>query len=74
MHFQIILEKNGLKKIRFYDLRHSCASMLLSNKVPMKFIKAWLGYSDMSMTANIYSHLDDSEKLTSASMLGTILG
>lgn len=74
MHFKIILEKNGLKKIRFHDLRHSCASMLLSNKVPMKFIQAWLGHSDMSTTANIYSHLDDSEKLTSASVLGAILG
>ena len=37
-------------------------------------IQAWLGHSDMSTTANIYSHLDDSDKLTSASVLGTILG
>ena len=74
MHFKIILEKNGLKKIRFHDLRHSCASMLLANKVPMKYIQVWLGHSDMSTTANIYSHLDDSEKLTSASVLGSILG
>lgn len=74
MHFKVILEKNGLKKIRFHDLRHSCASMLLANKVPMKYIQVWLGHSDMSTTANIYSHLDDSDKLTSASVLGDILG
>lgn len=37
-HFQIILKNNGLRHIRFHDLRHSCASLLLSKGVPMKAI------------------------------------
>ncbi|MBR2321940.1 MAG: site-specific integrase [Clostridia bacterium] len=74
MHFQIILEKNGLKKIRFHDLRHSCASMLLANQVPMKLIQDWLGHSDMSTTANIYSHFDSSSKMISANVMGAVLG
>ena len=57
-HFSWILEKNGLKKIRFHDLRHSCASLLLTNGISMKQIQIWLGHSTFSTTADIYSHLD----------------
>ena len=73
-HFKVILAKNGLKKIRFHDLRHSCASLLLANKVPMKMIQDWLGHSDMSTTANIYSHVDHTSKLESAKVIGNLLG
>ena len=52
-HFKVILERNGLKVIRFHDLRHSCASMLLANGVPMKMIQDWLGHSDMNTTVNV---------------------
>ncbi|MFR6378147.1 MAG: tyrosine-type recombinase/integrase [Oscillospiraceae bacterium] len=34
--FKRILEQNGLRRIRFHDLRHTCASLLLANNVPMK--------------------------------------
>ena len=56
----------GLRRIRFHDLRHSCASLMLANGVPMKQIQDWLGHSDFSTTANIYAHLDYSTKLSSA--------
>ncbi len=72
-HFQVILKQNGLKEIRFHDLRHSCASMLLAKKVPMKMIQDWLGHSDMSTTANIYSHIDSNSKLESAEMIESAL-
>ena len=49
--FQNLLKRNGLRHIRFHDLRHSCASMLLANGVPMKQIQEWLGHSDFSTTA-----------------------
>ena len=48
------------------DLRHSCASLLLANGVPLKQIQEWLGHSDFSTTANIYAHLDYTSKLSSA--------
>lgn len=64
--FPKLLEKNGLRKIRFHDLRHSCASLLLANGVPMKNIQEWLGHSDFSTTANIYAHLEYNSKLASA--------
>ena len=64
--FARLLRDNHLRRIRFHDLRHSCASLLLSNGVPMKQIQEWLGHSDFSTTANIYAHLDYSSKITSA--------
>lgn len=67
--FPKLLEQNGFRKIRFHDLRHSCASLLLASGVPMKHIQEWLGHSDFSTTANIYAHLDYSSKLTSASAM-----
>ena len=57
-NFIKIIRKNNLKHIRFHDLRHSCASIMLSNGVPMKQIQEWLGHADFGTTANIYSHLD----------------
>lgn len=64
--FPKLLEKNGLRHIRFHDLRHSCASLLLANGVSMKQIQEWLGHSDFSTTANVYAHLDYNSKLSSA--------
>ncbi|MBR6100986.1 MAG: site-specific integrase [Ruminococcus sp.] len=65
-HFKVILKQNGLRKIRFHDLRHSCASLLLANGVQMKLIQEWLGHSDISTTSNVYSHVDSESKKMSA--------
>jgi len=69
--FKRILEQNGLRRIRFHDLRHTCASLLLANNVPMKKIQEWLGHSDFSTTANIYAHLDYQSKISSAEAMLT---
>ena len=60
-----------VRHIRFHDLRHSCASLLLSNGVPLKHIQEWLGHSDFTTTANIYAHLDYKSKITSAQAMET---
>ena len=57
-HFTYLLEKYGLRKIRFHDLRHTAASLLLANGVSMKQIQIWLGHATFSTTADIYAHLD----------------
>lgn len=69
-----LLKKKGMRVIRFHDLRHSCASLLLANHVPLKDIQVWLGHSDFSTTANIYSHLEFGSKISSANMIGQCLG
>ena len=72
--FKRILEQNGLRRIRFHDLRHTCASLLLANNVPMKKIQEWLGHSEFSTTANIYAHLDYQSKISSTEAMLTGLG
>ena len=52
-HFHLFLENNNLKRIRFHDLRHSCASNLLSNGASIKEIQEWLGHSNISTTVNV---------------------
>ena len=71
-NFKKILRKNNLRQIRFHDLRHSCASLMLSNGVPMKQIQEWLGHADFSTTANIYSHLDYKTKINSANTIANV--
>ena len=66
-----LVARHGLRHIRFHDLRHTCASLLLKNGVPMKQIQEWLGHSDFSTTANIYAHLDYNSKLNSAQAMMT---
>lgn len=60
--FNDLLKKHNLPHIRFHELRHSCASMLIAMGWTLKDVQEWLGHSDIKMTANIYSHLDTSRK------------
>lgn len=73
-HFAWLLEKHKMRHIRFHDLRHSCASLMLANGVPMKQIQEWLGHSTFSTTADIYAHLDYRSKQNSAGVIAQVLG
>jgi len=61
-YFAKIIKRNNLKRIRFHDLRHSCASLLLALGYAMKDIQEWLGHSNYQTTANLYSHVDPRNK------------
>ena len=71
--FKRVLEKNNLRPIRFHDLRHTSASLLLANGVQLKDIQMWLGHSDFSTTANIYAHLDASSKMSSLAAISGVV-
>ena len=73
-HFDWLLTKYGLKHIRFHDLRHSCASLMVMNGVSMKQVQEWLGHSTFSTTADIYAHLDYKSKQGSAGVIANLLG
>lgn len=55
-NFQKILRKYGLRPIRFHDLRHSCATIMLYLGYTMKDIQTWLGHSNYYFTADTYIH------------------
>ncbi len=56
-HFKPILEKEGLPNIRLYDLRHTCATLLLSQGVNPKIVSERLGHASTTLTMDVYSHV-----------------
>lgn len=68
-----LLEEHNMRRIRFHDLRHSCASLLLANGVSLKDIQSWLGHSTISTTANIYVHQEFASKINSANAILQVL-
>lgn len=60
--FSDLLKKYGFPHIRFHELRHSCASLLINSGFNLKDVQEWMGHSDIKMTANIYGHLDNARK------------
>ena len=68
--FGRILKENGFRHIRLHDLRHSCATLLLRNGVPLPEIQKWLGHSNI-ITTQRYSHLDQNDKSIPANMIET---
>ena len=67
--FSALLKKQGLRHIRFHDLRHASAGVLIANRVPLIEVQQWLGHSTIRITADLYSHLDYEIKLRSASIM-----
>lgn len=71
--FKQLLKKYNLPIIRFHDLRHTCASLLVAKGFSMKDIQEWLRHSDFSTTANIYSHLDVQRKSSIATSMSDLI-
>lgn len=55
--YHALLEKLGLPSIRFHDLRHTNATLMLRNSIPAKIVSAMLGHSSISITMDTYSHV-----------------
>lgn len=64
--FARFLKNNNLKKIRFHDLRHTHATLLIAKNINIKTVSARLGHSQVSTTLNIYTHsLSEEDKKAS---------
>jgi len=63
-----ILERAGLQRRPLHEARHSAASLLLSEGVPLKIVQETLGHSTIALTADLYGHLmpDDTDKVADA--------
>jgi integrase len=55
--FAPLLERANLRKIRFHDLRHTCATLLLGKNINPKIVSEMLGHSSISITLDTYSHV-----------------
>ena len=55
--FRPLLERAGLPQIRFHDLSHTCATILLGKGVHAKFVQELLGHSTIAITLDTYSHV-----------------
>lgn len=58
--FRPLLERAGLSRIRFHDLRHTCATLLLASGTHPKLVQEQLGHSQISVTLDTYSHVTPS--------------
>ncbi|WP_170220165.1 site-specific integrase [Paenibacillus anaericanus] len=66
------LDYNGLKKIRFHDLRHTSATLLINQGVHAKIISERLGHADITTTMNVYGHALQSADKSAADKLDTL--
>ena len=55
--FKKLLKCAGLPDIRFHDLRHTCATLLLGRNVNPKIVSAMLGHASIAITLDTYSHV-----------------
>lgn len=72
--FKPLLKKAGLRKIRFHNLRHTCATLLLGRGVHPKFVQELLGHATIAMTLDTYSHYLSSMGDQASGAMGDALG
>jgi len=71
--FRKIIKKNNLKKISFHGLRHTSASLLISEGIQHQIISRRMGHSSVTITDTIYSHFFDDEFKEVANKINTVL-
>ena len=71
--FTKIIKKYDLKPIRFHDLRHTNASLLISQGVSLKAVSERLGHASINITSNIYTHIFESDKIKCANTFDKII-
>ena len=73
-HFQALCQRAGLPAIRFHDLRHTCASLLLAQGVEPRVIMETLGHSAIGTTMNLYTHVLPATQRSAADRMDDLLG
>lgn len=71
--FKTFLKRNNLKKIRFHDLRHTFATILMSNNISPKVASCILGHSSIGITMDLYSHVLTDMKREAAKEISNII-
>lgn len=71
--FTVEAESLKLRNIPFHGLRHTAATLLISQNVDVKTVSSWLGHAQTSTTMNIYAHSLKKSDETAADVLDNIL-
>lgn len=72
--FHRLLERAGLCRIRFHDLRHTAATLLLGQGVHPKIVSEMLGHSQVGITLDLYSHVTPTMQRQAVEALDAVLG
>ena len=72
--FAATLRRLGLPHVRFHDLRHGAASLLLAQGTPLKVVSDTLGHSSITITADTYAHLDREQRREAANAIERAIG
>lgn len=72
--FRPLLKRAGLPTMRFHDLRHTAATLLLGEGVHPKIVSEMLGHSQVSVTLDIYSHVTPTMQAQAAAAMESVLG
>jgi integrase len=71
--YKRLLKKAGLPEIRFHDLRHTAATLMLNNNIPVIVVSRRLGHSQPSITLDVYGHLIPTKQKEVASLMDQLL-
>jgi integrase len=72
--FRPLLEQAGLPPIRFHDLRHMAATLMLRGGIHPKVVQEMLGHTSIAMTLDLYSHVMPNMQADAAAMMDHVLG
>lgn len=72
--FDGLIARAGVRRIRFHDLRHTCASMLLAQAVLARVVMDVLGHSQLAITTDLYSHVMPTALREAADAMDRALG
>ncbi len=71
--FEPLLERAALPRLRFHDLRHTAATLLLGAGIHPKVVSEMLGHSSVTITLDLYSHATPTMQQQAASVLDSLL-
>ncbi len=72
-NFAVLKKKAKVEDIRFHDLRHTCATLLLEQEMHPKVVQERLGHSDIGITLNRYAHVTPSMQEKAARVMGNLI-